>query len=490
MKIGTNSYKLLLFTVIVILALGYAYWKYAIPAHRFSLKSELIMLGDFDDDNSWTLNDIEILNDFMETPFAFSDEVAIKADLNKNRLIDEEDIKILHSLVSAQGDPYEALRLAQISGNSFPRPRELYRFLSLAEYHPRPMWALPYKYAGGSALDWLEDFQISFVSPYVRELDYAIYTEAVRFDTAFRRRLPELTAEEIEYADIKLGLVRKLYESGDRYELLLSLIELVEDAETLTDRGQQDFLIKILAFRDHLRDILEAPLYEDFKAGRKNWLDVLNQVSVYAKSDLGMEYDFRDIKSVRNLTNLENYVQRAEWQYYKTSTADADFLSLINYAQHDPRYLRAVSRTSRRFSDISVTNHNLPMVLLFREALRIKGGNKKKAIGLIDETIRIPYGWIKSIPREKLPGSLALDNFLLPGNKEDGADKSRHWNVFGGISLYKSPQEALDLALRREFRDLKDSNYSEEGMREFMRDMIANLNGIYHVVTINDKLLY
>ena len=82
------------------------------------------------------------------------------------------------------------------------------------------------------------------------------------------------------------------------------------------------------------------------------------------------------------------------------------------------------------------------MVLLLREALRIKGGDKKKAVGLLDEAIRIPYAWIKSIPREALPGSLALDNFLLPGNKEDGADKSRHWNVFGGICLYKSPQEA------------------------------------------------
>jgi hypothetical protein len=30
------------------------------------------------------------------------------------------------------------------------------------------------------------------------------------------------------------------------------------------------------------------------------------------------------------------------------------------------------------------------MVLLFREALRISGGDKKKAVGLLDEAIRIP----------------------------------------------------------------------------------------------------
>ena len=182
-------------------------------------------------------------------------------------------------------------------------------------------------------------------------------------------------------------------------------------------------------------------------------------------------------------------MQRAEWQYYKSTTHEEDFRALIAYAQHDPRYLRAVSRTSRKLKDPNVENHNLPMVLLLREALRIKSGDKKRAVGLLDEAIRIPYAWIKSIPREALPGSLAFDNFLLPGNKEDGADKSRHWNVFGGICLYKSPQEALDLALKREMQDLRQDKYSEDGMREFFRDMIADLNGMYHVMTVNPALL-
>jgi hypothetical protein len=88
-----------------------------------------------------------------------------------------------------------------------------------------------------------------------------------------------------------------------------------------------------------------------------------------------------------------------------------------------------------------------------------------------------------------LPASLALDNFLLPGNKEDGADKSRHWNVFGGICLYKSPQEAVDLALKREMQDLRDGHYSEGAMREFFRDMIGDLNGMYEVMSVNPDLL-
>lgn len=67
--------------------------------------------------------------------------------------------------------------------------------------------------------------------------------------------------------------------------------------------------------------------------------------------------------------------------------------------------------------------------------------------------------------------------------------KGRHWNVFGGICLYKSPQEALDLALKREMQDLRNDNYSEEAMREFFRDMVANLNGMYHVMNVNPGLI-
>jgi hypothetical protein len=61
--------------------------------------------------------------------------------------------------------------------------------------------------------------------------------------------------------------------------------------------------------------------------------------------------------------------------------------------------------------------------------------------------------------------------------------------VFGGICLYKSPEEALDLALRRELRDLRNAPESPEAMTELLRDLIANLNGMYHVMTVNPGLL-
>ncbi|ACC98314.1 hypothetical protein Emin_0759 [Elusimicrobium minutum Pei191] len=481
--------RYILMGAVILGFMGYTYWKYVIPKHRITVESELIMLGDLDGDHRWTNKDISLFYTFINNPYSLDNAATLRLDLNQNGYIDEQDINIIRQLVAANGNPYASLEVAQARSETFPRPRELYRYVPVAQYHLRPLWALPYAGVQNSVLDWLKDFKPNTNDSYADKLDSEIYAEAVRFDNAWKKRQSTLTDIEKDYARIKLLNAKRLYDSGDRYELLLSLIELTEDAETLTSRNQPDFPLKLLVFRDHLRDLLESPLYAEFEIGNKEWTDVLRQVSVYSKEDLGMEYDFSNMKPARNLSDLQNYLQRAEWQYYKTSAKDGDFRALIDYAQHDPRYLRAVARTSRKLQDLRVNNHNLPMVLLFREALRLKGGDKKKAVGLLDEAIRIPYGWIKFIPNDMLPSSLALDNFLLPGNKEDGADKSRHWNVFGGICLYKSPQEAVDLALRREFQDLKKGGYTNENMREFIRDMVANINGMYHVMTINPNLL-
>jgi hypothetical protein len=470
--------------------LGFAYWKLAIPTHRVDVRSELIMLGDLDGDHRWTPGDLRVMDEFLRDPYGAPDALACGLDLNQNGLIDPEDLTFLRGLVAAGGDPYGAEDTVRAAGKPFPRPRELYRYIPVGQFRARPLFALPYDHAADSILGWLRALvPPAGVGPYAEALSAAVYDEAVRFDGAWRMRQPGLLPIEREYAMGKLGRVEALHLAGDQYALLLALMELVEDAETLTERGQPEFPLKMLAFRDHLRTVLNSPLYADFATGRQPWQAVLKAVAGDLKSDLGLSYDLETLGPPRNMTHLDNYLDRAEWQYYKSSTREADFRALIDYAQHDPRYLRAVSRTSRKLRDPNVENHNLPMVLLFREALRIKGGDKKKAIGLLDEAIRIPYAWIKSIPRQALPGSLALDNFLLPGNKEDGADKSRHWNVFGGICIYKSPQEAIDLALKREVQDLREHNYSEDAMREFFRDLIADLNGMYHVMTVDPGLL-
>lgn len=486
MKTGNR----LLIVLLLIGTLGYCYWKLAIPTHRIGISSELVMLGDLDSDNRWTPADLATLEKIAQSPFEAPNSIIRNIDMNQNGMIDEEDLRIQRSLIASAGDPYVAEEKARVRNERFPRPRELYRYVSVSEHQIRPLWALPYPPAKDSVLDWLVDLPVPVsTSSYAGALDADIYSEALRFDQAWRKRQSGLLPIEREYAAKKLAHVKALYSSGARYELLLALTELVEDAETLTVRGQPEFPLDLLTFRDHLRDVLGSPLYAEFKDGKKDWQSVLKVVSGHLQTDLGLAYNFETLGPPRNLSRLENYVQRAEWQYYKSTAREEDFRRLVAYAQHDPRYLRAVSRTSKKLKDPNVENHNLPMVLLLREALRIKGGDKKKAVGLLDEAIRIPYGWIKSIPHESLPGSLALDNFLLPGNKEDGADKSRHWNVFGGACLYKSPQEALDLALKREMQDLRDGNYSEEAMREFLRDMIADLNGMYHVLSVNPGLL-
>jgi hypothetical protein len=487
---GMKRWKKVLFAFAALAAAGYGYWEFAIPKHRVEITSELVMLGDLDGDHRWASSDLAVLDTLIQAPFSGPKDVAWRLDLNQNGLIDEEDVRILRALVRASGDPYTAVEMAHAAGGSFPRPRELYRYCSTSEYRSRPFWAMPFPATAESPLTCLAGLRPpASTGTYAQALDAALFSEAVRFAQAWRKREPKLLPVEREYARGKLARAEALFAAGDRFDLLLAVMDLVEDAETLTARDQPPAPLRLLAFRDHLRELIESPLYAEFAAGRQNWQAVLKAVSRHLATDLGLAYDFEKLGPPRNFTNLENYLQRAEWQYYKSSTRAKDFQALIAYAQHDPRYLRAVARTSRKLQDPRVENHNLPMILLFREAMRLVGGDKRKAVGLLDEAIRIPYAWIKSIPREALPGSLALDNFLLPGNKEDGADKSRHWNVFGGICLYKSPQEALDVALKREMQDLRDDHYTEEGMREFFRDMIANLNGMYHVTTVNPGLL-
>jgi hypothetical protein len=482
-------YRLLLI-ICLVSALGYSYWKFAIPTHRIGIRSELVMLGDLDGDHHWTAADLEKLAAILKNPAAAQNSIVWRMDMNQNGMIDKEDLSILRTLIAEGGDPYAAEEKARNRGVLFPRPRELYRYVTTSEYRSRPLWAVPYPQASDSVLDWLDVIPTPMsTSTYTEALAAAVYDETVRFDQAWRKRQSQLLPIEREYAAKKLAHVKTLFLAGAQYEQLLALMELVEDAETLTVQGQPEFPLKLLTFRDHLREVLGSPVYAEFKAGKQDWRAVLKIVSGHLQTDLGLSYDFETLGPPRNLTNLANYLQRAEWQYYKSTAGEGDLLLLIAYAQHDPRYLRAVSRTSKKHLDPNVENHNLPMVLLLREALRITGGDKKKAVGLLDEAIRIPYAWIKSIPREALPGSLALDNFLLPGNKEDGADKSRHWNVFGGVCIYKSPQEALDLALKREMQDLRNDKYTEDAMREFLRDMIADLNGMYHVMTVNLELL-
>jgi len=477
----------ILFILVAVAAMAAAY--FYLPVNRVGISSELIMLGDLNDDNRWDAKDRDALNTVRANPFLTDSLTLLKVDLNRNGSIDEEDLLFLDTLYQYP-DPYIAEQKAKANRASFPRPRELFRYLPTYEYAQRPLFLLKHDAAGNAPLSFLRELQdYRSASPYEAQLVHEIYDEALRFTLAYALRKNQLTAIERRYVAMKIRHCEILFAEKAYPALLLELIGLVEDAETLTTRSQSDFIRRILHFRDKLRDLLSSETYQSFEAGQRSHLEIFKEIEVNLESVLGIAVKLDGLPPPRDYKDLKNYLDRAEWQAFKSKTTQEDFKQLVLYGQYDRRYLRAVSRTSPKLQDIELQNHNLPMILLFREALKITGNDKKAAVGLLDETVRIPLGWVKSIPKNRLPSSIALENFLLPGNKEDGSDKSRHWNVFGGVAIYKSPRESLVLALKREIMDLRDQNYSKEATQEFIRDTIANINGIYYVVSIDPNLL-
>jgi hypothetical protein len=421
-------------------------------------------------------------------PFTAPAATVYRTDVNHNGLLDAEDIAFLEELYKT-GDPYKAKDEFSAKGGNFPYPREFFRYIPDTEYVQRPVLALRHKAEETSPLVFLKQARLKAATGYQAELLREIYSEGIRFSLAYAKRAPGLDPKEKAYGSKKIARCAALWKAGREYELLLELMGLTEDAETLTVEGQPAFVAQSLYLRDHLRQLLESGLYKDYTAGKVPAAAVLKAMGKYLQEDMQLRMDLETLAPPRDFLELKNYADRARWQYYKTTARRADFRKLLLFAQYDRRYLRAVARTTPKMADAPLENHNLPMVLLFREALAIKSGDKLAAVGLIDEAVRIPFGWLKSIPRKKLPPSVALENFLLPGNKEDGSDKSRHWNVFGGISLYKSPEESLRLALAREIKDFRDEGGTPPAMNEFIRDTMANLNGIYYVVSINPDLL-
>ena len=466
-------------------ALAAAY--FTLPVNRVNMRSRLVMLGDFNNDNKWDKADQSLLDLVLADPWARPAETVYKADVNHNGLLDEEDVYLLYDLYLT-GDPYKAREQFSAAARPFPYPREFFRYVPDTEYLQRPALAVYNPATAASPLKFLQEARLKKAFGYREQLLQEIYSEGVRFSLAYARREPGLLPREKEYAALKLKRCDRLWKAGDYYELLLEIMALTEDAETLTVKGQPEFVAQSLYLRDHLRGLLESKLFKDYRAGKAQAGDVFREMEKYLAQDMGIKADLASLAPPRNFLELKNYADRARWQYYKSSSTRKDFRKLLLFAQYDRRYLRAAARTTRKADDAPLENHNLPMVLLFREALRIQGGDKLAAVGLLDEAVRVPFSWVKAIPRNKLPASVALENFLLPGNKEDGSDKSRHWNVFGGVSLYKSPEESLRLALAREVKDFREKP-SPEAMTEFIRDTMANLNGIYYVVSINPDLL-
>jgi hypothetical protein len=135
------KWKRLLLVGCIVSLIGYAYWKIAIPTHRTEIHSELVMLGDLNGDNRWTAIDLKLLDAFLDDPFAESGDVAWRIDLNRNGLIDNEDLDIIRALAASGGDPYVAGDKARSKGILFPRPRALSLYLQCGIPQPPSLGA-------------------------------------------------------------------------------------------------------------------------------------------------------------------------------------------------------------------------------------------------------------------------------------------------------------------------------------------------------------
>jgi hypothetical protein len=488
MKLNKKKWVIMVASLVaVVVVLRWSY--FSLPVNRVGIRSDLIMLGDLNNDKTWNEKDKKELSEILLNPFKANRVKLLKVDVNKNQIIDMEDTSLLGLLYKYE-DPYVAGQAALKNNIYFPRPRELFKYLPSYEYIQPPFVTVSYN-SDSSPFKFISTKELPLRELHYRDqLKSEIVNEAYRFMLAYTLRKDSLTIAEKENFNRSIVYCNELYDQQNHFELLLQLISLVEEIETLDPNNQTEFVQKLLPFRDHLRALLKSSLFRKFKNDSVSYQVVFSEIERHLKTDLGIELKIDSMGSPRDFSKIENYISRAEWQKNKSLNKKEDFMKLLLYAQYDKRYLRAVSRTSQKDQDLELNNHNLPMLLLFHEGLRIKHGDKKATIGLLDEAIRVPFSWVKSIPREMLPSSIALENFLLPGNKEDGSDKSRHWNVFGGVSLYKSPEESLILSFQREVVDAREGNYSYNAVREFIRDLIANTNGIYHVVSANQKLVY
>ena len=128
----------LIMGVLLILTIGYRYF---LPIYRVRYHSELVMLGDFNGDHRWDAKDRELLAAIVSNPFSHRVLECAKADVNNDGTLDAEDLAILEQLFTS-GDPYTAEAKAIEKGLPFPRPRELYRYMSAQDYVNRPLYAL------------------------------------------------------------------------------------------------------------------------------------------------------------------------------------------------------------------------------------------------------------------------------------------------------------------------------------------------------------
>ena len=126
-----------------------------------------------------------------------------------------------------------------------------------------------------SPLSFLKKLQLNQdTTPYEKQLLYEIYNEALRFSFAYSIRKNELSEIENNYIQKKIKYCDILFDQKEYYNLLLHLICIVEDAETLTIRTHSDFIKQVVYFRDKLKALLVSREFESFKNEKSSHLDI------------------------------------------------------------------------------------------------------------------------------------------------------------------------------------------------------------------------
>ena len=220
-----------------------------LPVNRIGARSELKMLGDLNGDGKWDASDGERLEDILRNPYRHDPLLLVMVDVNKNQLIDEEDILILKRLYRCP-DPYTAEHEAAESGMPFPRPRELFKYLPVYEYTQRPVVAVKNGAADGSPFRFIGRYYPKTAGTgYGDRLASEIYDEALRATLAYNLRKGSLTDIEKEYMKREITVCEELYRLNDNFNLLLTLVNISEYAETLNTKHQAGFIRNLVLFR-------------------------------------------------------------------------------------------------------------------------------------------------------------------------------------------------------------------------------------------------
>jgi len=130
-----------------------------LPINRVGITSELIMLGDLNNDNTWDDKDNHKLQESLANPFFSSSLSQLKIDINKNGLIDNEDLTFLKNIYKFT-NPYIAEQKTNNKGSYFPKPRELFKYLPKSEYIQRPLFVLEHSIVSESPLSFLKNYNL------------------------------------------------------------------------------------------------------------------------------------------------------------------------------------------------------------------------------------------------------------------------------------------------------------------------------------------